>query len=48
MFASEFADMLSQTIIWEPLASRDKYGKPVYGAAQTFAPPTGGRRTSIT
>lgn len=35
-FATEFLDLCPQTIVWKPLASRDAYGKPTYGTAQTF------------
>jgi hypothetical protein len=35
-FVDDFMDMCPQTVVWTPLASRDAYGKPVYGAAQTF------------
>jgi hypothetical protein len=44
MFAAGLSDLCAQTIVWEPTVSRDKYGKPVYGAPVVFAPPTGGRR----
>lgn len=30
-----------QKIVWEPMISRDDYGKPVYGPPKTFR----GRRT---
>jgi hypothetical protein len=40
-FAAEFLDVCTQTICWEPMISRDQYGKPAWGAAQTFP----GRRT---
>jgi hypothetical protein len=40
-FASEFAELCQQVIVWEPMTSRDVYGKPIYGAQQTFQ----GRRT---
>ena len=33
---SDFSDLCTQTICWAPLASRDQYGKPTYGAVQTF------------
>lgn len=29
-------DLCPQTIVWEPMTGRDQYGKPTYGAAQTF------------
>ena len=36
MPASDWSDLCPDAIVWEPLASRDSYGKPTYGAAQTF------------
>ncbi len=36
MPASDWEDLCPQTIVWEPLASRDSYAKPTYGAQQTF------------
>jgi len=44
-FASDFADLCVQTIVWQKVASRDEFGKPTYGPAQVYAPPTGGRRS---
>jgi hypothetical protein len=41
MNASTFLPLCRQTVIWCPLVSRDDYGKPVYGPAQSFP----GRRT---
>ena len=35
-FADDFGDMVFQTVVWKPLASRDEFGKPTYGASQTF------------
>lgn len=40
-FTDDFTDLCVQDIVWEPLASRDQYGKPVYGTPQMFV----GRRT---
>jgi len=40
---SDWEDLCVQTIIWQPLASRDSYGKPTYGAAQRFK----GRRVFV-
>jgi len=36
MPASDWLDMCPQTICWQPMLSRNQYGKPVYGPAQTF------------
>jgi hypothetical protein len=36
-FADEFLDLCPQTVVWTSLVSRDAYGKPTYGAAQTFS-----------
>jgi hypothetical protein len=36
-FAADFLDMCPPlSVVWKPLVSRDAYGKPTYGAAQTF------------
>ena len=35
-FASDFLDVCSQTVAWCPLTGRDQYGKPTWGAPQTF------------
>ena len=46
MPASDWTDLCQQTIIWEPMVSRDRQGKPSYGAPVTFSPADsqGGRR----
>lgn len=36
-FVNEFADMFTDTAIWEVLASRDGYGKPVFDTPEAFA-----------
>jgi hypothetical protein len=36
MPASDWADMCTETVVWEPKTGRDQYGKPTYGTAQTF------------
>src|ERR1017187_973518 len=35
-FAQDFRDMATQTIAWQPMTGRDQYGKPTWGAVQTF------------
>ena len=35
-FLDGFADLCTSVISWQPLTGRDSYGKPTYGAAQTF------------
>jgi hypothetical protein len=32
----DFLPLCSQTIVWQPLVSRDQYGKPNYGSPVTF------------
>ena len=41
MNASVFLNICKQIVVWRPLVSRDNYGAPNYGPAQTFP----GRRT---
>jgi len=36
MSLSDWEDLCPHTICWEPVLSRDGYGKPTYGAASTF------------
>jgi hypothetical protein len=44
MPASDFSELCLETILWEQMASRDAYAKPVYSAPVVFTPPLGGRR----
>jgi len=32
----DFIPICPHTVVWQPLAGRDKYGKPIYGQAQMF------------
>lgn len=36
MPASDWLDLCPQTVVWQALVSRDQFGKPSYGAPQTF------------
>ena len=36
MPVSDWLDLCPQTICWQPVVSRDAYGKPTWGPVQTF------------
>ena len=36
MPVSDWADLCTSSVHWQPLTGRDQYGKPSYGPAQTF------------
>lgn len=36
-FIDDFAELLTDSAVWEPLSGRDDYGAPSYGAPTTFA-----------
>lgn len=45
-YSDQFADLCTQTIVWERMIGRDKFGDPSYADPQTF--PHGRRNSKIT